>query len=510
MTNSAENNKRIAKNTLFLYIRMLILMAVTFFTSRVILKSLGVVDFGIHNVVGGLALMFVFFRSSLANVTQRDLNIEIGKGNTEKIRYVFRLHQSIYIIIAIFVAIIAETIGLWFVCNKLVIPANRMTAALWVYHFTVISLCITIISVVYDSVLIARENMKIYSYVGIIEGCAKLLIAYIIAISPFDHLVTYGVLLFLLALGLRIFYAYYCSRHYAECNFSFTWNKIDVKRTFTFISWNTIGCLVYIINEQGINMILNMFFGPVVNAARAISYQVSGAIGTFANNFYTSVRPQMTKSYANGDYKYLMNLFYSSSKLSVYLLWIFILPTILCIDQLLELWLGTVPQDTNIFTQLVMIYVLINTLNTPIWSLALAIGELKRYILYGNTIYFMAFPISYILLKMGFPATSVFITMIIIRCIYIGVVLNIVCEYLRFATKNYLFKVILPCIYVILTSSTICYFCTNNMERKLTDIILIFIFSLILNIVIIYTIGITNGERTYFKKIVSRISKKLN
>lgn len=508
MSENLQNNKRIVKNTLFLYIRMFVLMIVTFFTSRVILNSLGVVDFGIHNIVGGFATMFVFFRSSLANVTQRELNIELGKEDLEKAKYIFRLHQSIYLIIAIMVAITAETIGLWFVSNKLVIPAERMTAALWVYHFTVVSLCITILSVVYDSVLIAREDMKIYSYAGIVEGLIKLLIAYIIIIIPFDRLTTYGFLLFILTAGLRAFYAFYCSKRYEECNFVLVWNKADAKKALSFISWNTLGSIVYIINDQGINILLNLFFGPIINAARAISYQVSGAIGNFSMNFYTSVRPQLTKSYASKDYDYLFKLFFLSSKYSVFLLWVFILPVTLCMDELLRFWLGEVPNNTSIFTKLVLSYSIINTLNIPIWSLALAIGNLKRYILIGSSVFFMVFPISYIFLKLGYPATSVFIVMIIIRSVYIIVVLNIIRSYLFFSLKTYFLKVIQPCLSVIIVSVGICWISFYNIQDDILGNIIKFTVGFAVSLGTIYIIGFNNNERKTIKNILVQIIKR--
>lgn len=489
---------------------MLVLMFVTFFTSRIVLSSLGVVDFGINNVVGGMALMFVFFRSSLANVTQRDLNIEIGRKNKEQTLYVFRLHQSIYIVIAIVVAVLAETIGLWFVENKLVIPSERMDSALWVYHFTVASLCMTIVSVVYDSVLIAHEDMKIYSYVGIVEGFAKLLIAYIIVFIPFDRLSTYGFLLFVLAIGLRFFYAYYCSKHYEECKYSFIWNKSDVKRTISFIGWNTIGCLVYIMNEQGINMMLNMFFGPAINAARAISYQVSGGIGNFTSNFYTAVRPQMTKLYAIGDYGKLENLFFLSSKFSIYLIWVFVLPVMFCIDPILKFWLGTVPNYTNVFTQLVLVYAVVNTLNNPIWSLALSIGKLKGYILYGNAVYFLAFPISFIFLKCGYSPVSVFTVLIIVRMLYIFVVLKIVCKYVNYSVWKYWKSVILPCIFVIFVSFSLCDLLITQINQDFVGIVSFIALSVIINCSIVYLIGLSKAERNKVKLFVNNRLLKRN
>ena len=378
------NSKRIAKNTIFLYIRMLFIMFITLFTSRVILDKLGIEDFGINNVVGGLAMMFTFFSSSLTNATQRFLNIELGIKNSLGANRVFNQHLIIYVIIICIVILLAETIGLWIVINKLVIPSERLSAALWVYQFTIISLAITLIGIVFNSMIIAHEDMKIYSYVGILDGILKLVIAYAICVLPFDRLITYSFLLLTVTLLVQGSYAYYCFKNYKECKLHFIWNKKSIKDTFSFISWNVVGTAIYATKDQGTNLLLNIYFGPTVNAARAIAYQVSSAVSSFGVNFYTSVRPQIVKSYSNGNVDYLNKLFFKSSKYSIFLMWIVILPVILCIDTLLELWLVEVPFQTNIFIVWVLADSMLALLTNPTWSIALATGKLKKYTLIGN------------------------------------------------------------------------------------------------------------------------------
>lgn len=485
---------------------MLFLMFITFFTSKVILENLGIVDYGIHNVVGGLASMFIFFRSSLANVTQRYLSIELGTNNIEGAHRVFCLHQTIYTVIAIIVIVVAETFGLWLIHNKLVIPNERMHAALWVYQFTIISLAITILSVVYDSVLIAHEDMKIYSYVGIVEGIAKLIISYIISITGFDKLILYSFLLFIVALGIRIFYSVFCKRKYIECTFHLRWSKNEVRDALSLVSWNTIGTAIWAINDQGINILLNLFFGPAINAARGISFQISNAINNFGTNFYTSIRPQLVKSYAAKDFEYLYKLFFSSSKLSVYLLWMFCLPVMLCIDLILKLWLREIPEYTNIFTIWILAYSMINILNNPIWALALAVGKLKSYILIGSFVFLLAFPLSYICLKAGCSPVSVFICMFFIRIVYIYIVIHILRHYIPISLKHYFNEVIRPMILVTMTSGGIALFVRIQIEMSILTGILVCIVCWIAILGSIWFLGLQNSEK---QKIRSFIYKKI-
>lgn len=506
--NNNSRSKRIVKNTLYLYIRMLFLMFISFYTSRVVLQSLGVVDYGIHNVVGGLASMFAFFRSSLANVTQRDLNMVYGRLDFNAAKQMFCLHQTIYIIITILLTIILETVGLWFLYNKLVIPPSRMTAAFWVFQFTIISLAVTILSVVYDSVLIARENMKIYSYVGIVEGIAKLIIAYGIAVSKFDKLILYAFLLLVLALIIRLFYSYYCGKHYEECHFSFRWNIKEIKRASSLVGWNTIGTLVWSINDQGINILLNMFFGPAVNAARGISSHLCNAINNFGTNFFTSVRPQLVKSYSAKDFDYLYKLFFASSKFSVFLLWFFCLPVMLCIDIVLKIWLGDVPEYTNVFTLWILAYSMVNILNNPIWSLALSVGKLKWYILIGSGVFFMAFPLSYVFLALGYSPVCVFICMFVVRTIYIGVVFLIIRQYILIPIKKYLNDVIVPVILVLGISGGLSSYINRYLEHTITNSFLMVLISWTLIVTCIYVCGIKSEEKKQIKAFINNKFRK--
>lgn len=434
---------------------MLFLMAVTLFTSRVLLDKLGIEDFGIYNVVGGLAVMFIFFRSSLSNATQRFLNVELGCGNTANARRVFAQHFTLYVIMAVLVLVVGETVGLWFVYNKMVIPENRLTAAVWVYQFTLISLCSTLVSIVYDSEIIAHEDMNVYSYTGIFEGMAKLAIAYSISMSCYDRLIVYGFFMMLLSLSVQCFYAAYCSRHYEESCVSFIWDRKLLKDTAGIVGWNSVGTAVYAINDSGVNILLNLFFGPSVNAARAVSYQVSNAVNGFSSNFFLSVRPQIVKSYASGDSEYLMKLFYNSSKFSFFLLWLFCLPLSFAINPILHLWLKQVPEYTSTFTIWILAYSLVNVLNNPVWAVALAVGKLKRYISIGSGVFLLVFPLSYVALQFGCSPVSVFAIMVVVRLCNLIVVLHIIKRYVDFSFSRYFHDVVRPVISVAIISITI-------------------------------------------------------
>lgn len=513
MTTSSTNSKRIAMNTIFLCLRMVTLMGIGFFTSRVILHSLGIVDYGIVNVVGGLAMMFVFFRSSLANVTQRYLNMYLGKGDMEGARHTFCQHQTLYIIIAVVVVLFAETIGLWLVYNKLDIPLSRLHAAVWVFHLTVAGLFITILSVVYDSALMAHENMKIYSTVGIVEGCIKLLIAYILTITTtLDKLIVYQSLLLMVAAGLWTFYALYCKRKYTECSFKFYWNRHEVRNASEMVSWNTLSAVVWAFNEHGINVLLNIFFGPAVNAARGVSFTVSTTINNYGLNFHLSTQPQIVKAYANGDYARVWKLFFATSKYSIFLEWAMCLPVMLCTDALLNLWLKEVPEYASTFTQWVLAFYLVQTLSTPVWMLALAVGKLKRYVLTSSTIFFMAFPVSYLLLKMGLSPVSVFICLFVVRIIYYIAELMIVRLYIPLPMTAYFKQVILPILLVIITSGVLGLSTRMLFPSTLWATALIIVISVLITCSVIYTMGIDSNERfhvnSYIKKYLNLDKKK--
>ncbi len=501
-----SKSKRIAKNTLFLYMRMLFLMVVTLFTSRVLLDKLGIEDFGIYNVVGGVASMFVFFRSSLSNATQRFLNIELGRENLQGARRVFSQHFTLYVVVALVVLLVGETAGLWFVLHKLVIPEGRLVAAMWVYQFTLISLCITLVGIVYDSTIIANEDMNVYSYVGIYEGVARLAVAYAISVSPFDRLVVYGLLLMLVSLSIQCFYAIYCSRRYSECRARFLWDRKLLKETTSVVGWNTVGTAVYAVNDQGINVLLNLFFGPAVNAARAVSFQVSNAVNSFATNFFVSVRPQIVKSYASGDSTYLMSLFYNSSKFSFLLLWLFCLPLSFAIDPILHLWLKQVPPQTDVFTVWILAYSLVNVLNNPVWSVALAVGKLKRYILVGSGVFLLTFPLAYIALSLGCPPASVFAVMFFVRLAYLVVVLHIIRRYIDFSFRTYLRRVIGPVVMVVLVSlsAVIALRMVLPVAGGWGHTLLFVCAAVVVVLLCVGLLGFSSGERAHFVGVIKK------
>lgn len=502
------NSKRIAKNTLYLYVRMAVLMAVSLFTSRVILDKLGVEDFGIYNVVGGVAVLFTFFSSSLTNASQRFLMIGLGRQDLQQTNKVFNQHLIFYAMITGAVLVLAETVGLWFVYNKLVIPEERLFAAMCVYQFTVASLCFTLLGIIFNSLIIAHENMNVFASLSIFEGLARLGIAYVLNAVHTDRLIVYGLLMFLVTLMLQGFYMIYCFRHYVECKLRFVWDKALLKETNALVGWNMAGTAVYAVNDSGVNILLNLFFGPVVNTARALSFQVSGAVGNFATNFFTSVRPQMMKSYAAGDYAYTLTLFYNSSKYSFFMLWILCLPLAFTCREILGLWLVEVPEYADVFTLWALAYSLINSLNNPVWTIALAAGRLKRFILIGSGVFLLIFPISYVVLTFGGAPVSVFVVMVAVRLIYLCVVLHIIRAYIPFVSKDYLSKVVCPIAKVVVVSLAVTGVLHHVMPVTALFTLLYYFAAVLISMGCVWAVGVSRNERDAVKDMIRKRLKK--
>lgn len=493
MSETALKSKRILKNTAFLYIRMFFLLFVTLYTSRVLLDKLGFEDFGIFNLVGGLASMFVFFSSSLVNATQRFLNVELAKGDFNKANAILNQHLILYGVIALIIVVISEVIGVWFVRNELQIPPERLDTAIWVFRFTMWSLAIMLLGIVFDSEIIAHEDMNVYSYVGIFEGVAKLLIVFVISYTSIDKLLLYALLLACVTVVTQGGYILYSLRKYKECYFRFVYDKKLLKETRSLVGWNFVGAAVYAVNDSGVNILLNMFFGPVVNAARALSYQVNAALNNFSTNILVSVRPQIVRSYALRDFDYLLKLFYNSSKYSFFFLLLIGLPIIFNVDAILELWQGDVPQYTNIFTILIIIYSLINILTNPVWTLALAVGKLKKYICFGSGVFLLIFPISYIALKLDCPPYYVMVIMIAVRSVYLLVVLKIIMEYITFTFVEYLKKVLYPIIKVLLLSLPFVYLVHTRISAGLLLLLVLEVGCVLL---FTFVVGLDRDERS--------------
>lgn len=409
MVNTTSDNKRIAKNTLMMYIRMFFTMAVSIYTSRVILLTLGVTDFGIYGVVGGVVTMFTFLNGAMSSATQRYITFDIGQGNAEHLKTVFRTALQIHILIALAVLVIAETVGLWFVLNKLIIPAERMTAAFWVYQFSIIACMVNIISLPYNAEIIAHEKMSAFAYISIMDVTLKLLIVYALTIIPYDKLIIYGLLFLCVQLLDRFIYSVYCKRHFSEINFSLKSDKPLLKEMSSFAGWSLWGNLAYILFTQGLNILLNMFFGPVVNAARQVAVQVQGVIQGFVSNVQVAINPQITKSYATGDLHRMHSLMFASSKFCFYLLFMIVLPLSIEANIVLTTWLKIVPEHTIWFLRLIMFVMLTETLANPYIIANQATGKVKKYQAVCGGMLLCIVPVAYIVLKLGGNPESVFV-----------------------------------------------------------------------------------------------------
>lgn len=496
-------NKRIMKNSLFLYFRMLLVMLVTLYTSRMILKILGEEDFGIYNIVGGIAGMFAFFTSSLSNSTQRYLTFYLGKNDHSTLQKIFSLSLTIYLIISLTVIVLGELIGLWFLNEKLNIPQDRMGAAFWVFHSTIISLFFTLNGIVFNSVLMARENMKIYAYFSIVESLLKLSVVFILFLDyAYDKLKVYSVLFLLVTILIQSFYAIYCYKKYPECRLKFFWDSKLFLEMFKMIGWNGFSTAVWAINGNGISIILNIYFGPIANAARGLASQVEAAINSFSNNFFSAVRPQIVKSYASENYHYFSNLLFYSSKYSFYLLFALCIPLFTKCEYILELWLGSVPFYTVEFVHWSLLFALVNILINPFWYGILAIGKLKKYCLIGSLVYLLVFPLSLILVHVYNDATIVYKVLVSVRCVYHFVTLYIFKSIFEISISKYITKVLTPIVLVSLLSYVICDYIERYFSDNLFYLFLYCVVSVVIILLITYVFGISSEER---KILVSKL-----
>ena len=399
MANTSANNKRIAKNTLLLYIRMLFIMVVTLFTSRVVLSILGVEDFGIYNVVGGVVTMLGVLNGAMSVSTQRYLTFELGRDNRVRLKQVFSVCLTIFIFLSIIIVILSETIGLWFLYNKMTIPNDRMTAAIWIFQFSILSTVTSLITNPYNATIIAHERMGIYAYVGILEVALKLGVVYLLLILPTDRLISYGGLIFLSHLLITVIYIVYCLKHFPETHYSYYWDKPLFRELTSYSGWNLFGSMSGIVKGQGLNILINMFFNPAVNAARGIAYQVNNAVNQFFTNFFNAVRPQITKYYAQNEMDNLFKLVFRSSKFSFFLIYVLSLPIIIETPYIIRLWLGQLPEYVVPFTRIIVIITAIDAMANPLMTCIHATGKIKLYQSVVGSLIILNVPISYLVLK---------------------------------------------------------------------------------------------------------------
>lgn len=403
MANSNSKTQRIIKNTFALYVRMAVTMLISLYTSRVVLKELGLDDFGIFSAVGGFVSVFSFLKSSMSSSTQRFLSFEMGKGNSENLGKIFSVCVTAHIILALILVVIAETVGLWFVNTQMNIPDSRMVAANWIYQFSVISLFISIIYIPYTADIISNEKMGYFALLGIVEAVLKLVVAYLIVTSPFDKLIYYGALILLTTIINTAMTWIYCRVKFKESHYHFVWDVDSFKKVFSFSGWTVWGQLAVVGSNQGTGVLANIFFSVKANAAIGVGHQVNGALSGLVSNFQSAYKPQIIKSYAEGDYSYLNSLIRYSSKLSFLLLFLVSLPIIANIDLVLNLWLVSVPPYAGELCIIYIIATLCDALSGPLWMSVFATGRIKNYQLAISAFYLCELVIVYALFKLGLP-----------------------------------------------------------------------------------------------------------
>lgn len=502
-----SNSQRIISNTIILYLRMLVIMVVSIFTARVLLDALGVEDYGLYNVVGGVVSLFAFLMSSMASATQRFLSFHIGKGDERELKDVFSMSLTTHLFIALIVVVLVETVGLWFLNTYIQVPEGRMLAANIVYQFVIASLFVNIVIVPYSACVIAHELMKYYAYITIFDALAKLFIAYFLLMCHTDKLCIYGLLLFVITLLDLLFYYLLCRKRFLETKYSFFYDKELFLKLFKFSGWTILGQSAVVGANQGTSILINMFHSVVYNAALGIANQLNGALNGLVSNFQTAFQPQITKSYAAKEYDYMNKLIHNASKMSFFLLFLVSVPVALNIDWLLHVWLKEVPQSTGSFCVLFMVASLFNSIGGPLWMSVFATGSIRNYQICVFTIYALSIIAIYFLFKMGAgPAMAVVITTIVSIILLITRIIYAKISLPFFSIKRYALKVILPLfitivLVLIAIYLSIFFYEIDNMLYSTSIVLIIEILSVIF-------VGLSREERINTLNLLLKIVGK--
>lgn len=503
---SNVNHRAIASNTLMLYIRMLVIMLVSLYTSRVVLDKLGAVDFGLYGAVGGIVIAFSFLNNVMSSACNRYFAIDLGRGDYDSLHKVFNLNISVFAGISLLTILLSETLGLWFLNAKMVFPPERADAVQWVFQLSVITFVVNMMSTPYRSMIIAREKMKVFAYSSVVEAFLKLLAVFLLAVSPVDKLVFYAILMMLVSVGVSLFYFAYCTRFWAECKLRFYWDGGKFREIVGYTGWNVIGSLAVIGRSQGLNILLNMFYGPIVNAARAVAYQVYNTISQFVSNFMSATMPQITKSYSAGERKEMMGLVFTSSKICYLLLFMIVLPLGLQMPVVLDVWLKDVPQNAVLFTQLVLVNGLIDALSQPFMTAIQATGKVKWYqIAVGGTL-LLILPVSYILLKTGsHPAHLVFVISIAFSLAAFVTRFFFMKAYLGMSISAYLREVVLRVLAVSLLSAALPLLAMRYIDGALLQFLAVCVLSVLSFAAAVWLIGLSANEKS---AIINRLKSK--
>jgi O-antigen/teichoic acid export membrane protein len=491
-----------------LYFRMLLTMGVSLYTSRIVLNTLGVVDFGIYNVVGGVVVLFSFLNNAMTSATQRFLNIELGRDDRTKLKNVFSASITIHIIIAIIVFTLSESVGLWFINTHLNLPADRMNAVNWVFQFSILTFIISILRVPYNAIIIANERMSFYAYISILEVLLKLLTVTLLVFYKNDRLKLYATLWCIITFVISIIYKIYCNKKFSSSHYKLFWDQDLYKQLVSFSGWSIFGSIANIGKSQVINILLNIFGGVTINAAMAIANQVSSALNSFVSNFQLAFNPQIVKSYAANEKQYLLKLIFQTSRLSYFLLFLLSLPILINIDYVLLLWLKLVPKYTPIFCRLIIISLLIETISGPLWMSIQATGNIKKYQIIISSILLLNIPIAYILLKLGYESHLILWVNIWIGIIALFARILFLKNFIDLPIKKFLKEVPLN-VFLVTISALPFPLIINHFSHGFQNFVLVTMSSMISIGVSIYYIGLRSEEQKFLKmkllKVINRI-----
>lgn len=499
MPSTSENNKRIARNTLMLYFRMLFSMIVSLYTSRVVLNTLGVEDYGVYNVVGGFVAMFSLISGSLSSSVSRFLTFELGRGDFERLKRTFSTSLLIHIALAVIILVLMETVGIWFLNNKMTIPTSRLYAANWVFQGSILSFMLGLFSVPYNASIVAHERMSAFAYIGIGQVLLNLGIVLFIAYSPlsFDRLIVYALLQVAVGILIQAIYWTYCRKNFSECRITLEFDRKCWKEMGAFAGWNFIGCTAGLLKDQGVNVLLNLFIGPIVNAARGISGTVINAVSGFAGNFMVALNPQITKSYASGDLKYCHSLVERGSRFSFFILFIIALPVFLETEYILTLWLGQYPEHTINFLRLVLILSMIDVLSSTLINLQAATGQIRNYQIVVGGVLLLNFPLSYICLYFGCPPESTYIVAIFVALACLLLRLAFLRKMAQLSMRSFFNNVCLRIVKVVLLAIIIPILLHYYLQYGLIRFFIVGISCVISSVIVIYYVGCSLTERQF-------------
>ena len=498
---AGEENKRIAKNTMLLYVRTLLMMFVSLYTSRIVLNTLGETDFGIYNLVAGVIVLFTFLNNALSSATQRYLTFELGRNDTEAVKRVFSMSMTVHFSIAILLIILAETIGLWFLNNELNIPHERMFAANWAYQLSLLACCVQLLRIPYNAIIIAYEKMSFFAYISLLEAFLKLGLVFMLVWMAYDKLIIYAGLMLFSAVCITWFYKKHCCKYFNSSHYNFFWDASLYKELMRFSGWSLLGTSADIGASKVVNIIINIFSGVVANTAAGISLQVCSAVNALVLNFQTAFKPQIIKNYATSSFQQLYALIFSSSKISFYLLFLFCLPIFLNTDFILHIWLGQTPLYAIEFTQWTLCCLLIDAISAPLWMSAQATGRIKGYQILVSACLLSNLPMAYGLMTLDFSPTHVFMCKAAINLLTHFARLVYLRKLIHLSVREFTTQVMARILGVVALSAPLPFYLSVHFERWQKLLLTTGVSSAMI-LITVYLIGLTKSERIFIKHTI--------